>query len=67
MCGSLFGKTKTPEVQKVDPTVTDVTSSNISSDSGEIESIKKKKKQQGYAATQLSTILGNAGTKETLG
>lgn len=69
MCGSLFGggKVSTPEVQKVDPTVNNVTSSEISDNTSDSESIKRKRKQQGYAATRLSTLLSNAGSKNTLG
>lgn len=71
MCGSIFGggKVSTPEVQKVDPTVTNVTSSEVSDSDGDTESTKKKRRQQGFAATRLSTLLSSAGSnnKQTLG
>ncbi len=71
MCGSIFGggKVSTPEVQKVDPSVTNVTSSEVSDSDGDTESTKKKRRQQGFAATRLSTLLSSAGSnnKQTLG
>ena len=66
MCGNLFKSAKVPAAQKIDPTVTDVTNSQVSDDSGDIEASKKKKKQ-GFAATRLATLLSNAGSKDTLG
>ena len=66
MCGNPFKSPKVPAAQKVDPTVTDVTNSQVSDDSGDIEASKKKKKQ-GFAATRLATLLSNAGSKDTLG
>ena len=66
MCGNPFKSPKVPAAQKVDPTVTDVTSSQVSDDSGDTESSKKKKKQ-GFAATRLATLLRHAGRKDTLG
>lgn len=69
MCASAFGggKVKTPEVQKVDPAVNNVTSSDVSDDSGETAEMKRKKRQQGFAATQLATLVSQAGNKSTLG
>lgn len=66
MCGNPFKSPKVPAAQKIDPTVTDVTNSQVSDDSGDIEASKKKKKQ-GFAATRLATLLSNAGSKDTLG
>lgn len=69
MCGSVFGggKAKTPEIQKVDPAVNNVTSSEIQDTEDDSEN-SRRKKRQGYAATRLSTILsGAANTKDTLG
>lgn len=66
MCGNPFKSPKVPVAQKVDPTVTDVTNSQVSDDSGDTEANKKKKKQ-GFAATRLATLLSNAGSKDTLG
>ncbi len=65
MCGNPFKSPKVPAAQKVDPTVTDVTNSQVSDD-GDTEASKKKKKQ-GFAATRLATLLSNAGSKDTLG
>lgn len=72
MCGNPFKSPskspKVPAAQKVDPTVTDVTNSQVSDDSGDAEaSTSKKKKKQGFAATRLATLLSNAGSKDTLG
>lgn len=67
MCGNPFKSPKVPAAQKVDPTVTDVTNSQVSDDSGDTEASKKKKKKQGFAATRLATLLSNAGSKDTLG
>ena len=64
MCGNPFKSPKVPAAQKVDPTVTDVTSSQVSDDSWDTEDSKKKKKQ-GFAATRLATLLSNAGSKDT--
>ena len=64
MCGNPFKSPKVPAAQKVDPTVTDVTNSQVSDDSGDTEASKKK---QGFAATRLATLLSNAGSKDTLG
>lgn len=66
MCGNPFKSAKMPAVQKVDPTVTDVTNSQVSDNDGDTEANKKKKKQ-GFAATRLATLLSNAGSKDTLG
>lgn len=66
MCMNPFKSPKVPAAQKVDPTVTDVTNSQVSDDSGDTEASKKKKKQ-GFAATRLATLLSNAGSKDTLG
>lgn len=70
MCGSIFGggnKVKTPEIQKVDPAVSNVTSSEIQ-DTEEGSENSRRKKRQGYAATRLATILSGAtNTKDTLG
>ena len=66
MCGNPFKSPKVPAAQKVDPTVTDVTNSQVSDDSGDTEANKKKTKQ-GFAATRLATLLSNAGSKDTLG
>lgn len=66
MCGNPFKSPKVPAAQKVDPTITDVTSSQVSDDSWDTEANKKKKKQ-GFAATRLATLLSNAGSKDTLG
>lgn len=66
MCRNPFKSPKVPAAQKVDPTVTDVTNSQVSDDSGDAEASKKKKKQ-GFAATRLATLLSNAGSKDTLG
>lgn len=48
MCvGSLFGGGATPSVQKVNPTPTTVTNSDISGgSSGDSEALKKQKKKQ---------------------
>lgn len=43
MCGNPFKSPKVPAAQKIDPTVTDVTNSQVSDDSGDIEASKKKK------------------------
>lgn len=67
MCGNPFKSPKVPAAQKVDPTVTDVTNSQVSDDSGDTEASKRKKRQQGFAATRLATLLSNAGSKDTLG
>ena len=67
MCGNPFKSPKVPAAQKVDPTVTDVTSSQVSDDSGDTEASKRKKRQHGFAATRLATLLSNAGSKDTLG
>lgn len=67
MCGNPFKSPKVPAAQKVDPTVTDVTNSQVSDDSGDTEASKRKKKKQGFAATRLATLLSNAGSKDTLG
>lgn len=67
MCGNPFKSPKVPAAQKVDPTVTDVTSSQISDDSSDTEAKKRKKRQQGFAVTRLATLLSNAGSKDTLG
>ena len=66
MCGNPFKSPKVPAAQKVDPTVTDVTNSQVTDDSGDTEANQKKKKQ-GFAATRLATLLSNAGSKDTLG
>ena len=66
MCGNPFKSPKVPAAQKVDPTITDVTSSQVSDDSWDTEANKKKKKQ-GFTATRLATLLSNAGSKDTLG
>lgn len=72
MCiSNLFGGGySAPEIQKVDPTPTDVSNSDIgSSASSESEANKKQRKKQGYAATKLSTLAGQAATtgRNTLG
>lgn len=67
MCGNPFKSPKVPAAQKVDPTVTDVTNSQVSDDSGDTEAANKKKKKLGFAATRLATLLSNAGSKDTLG
>ena len=74
MCGSLFGgggDYSAPEVQKVDPTVTNVTSSDVgSTSSSESEANRKQRAKKGYAATRLSnTVAGTAasGNRSTLG
>lgn len=67
MCGNPFKSPKVPEAQKVDPAVTDVTNSQVSDNDGDTEASKRKKKQQGFAATRLATLLSNAGSKDTLG
>lgn len=67
MCGNPFKSAKMPAVQKVDPTVTDVTNSQVSDNDGDTEAGKRKRKQQGFAATRLATLLSNAGSKDTLG
>ncbi len=67
MCGSLFGggSVKTPEIQKVDPAVNNVTSSEINaSGSSDAEAARKRKLRQGFAATTLAT---QAQGKNTLG
>lgn len=67
MCGNPFKSPKIPAAQKVDPTVTDVTNSQVSDNDGGTEASKRKKRQQGFAATRLATLLSNAGSKDTLG
>lgn len=67
MCGNPFKSPKMPAVQKVDPTVTDVTNSQVSDNDGDTEAGKRKRKKQGFAATRLATLLSNAGSKDTLG
>lgn len=67
MCGNPFKSPKVPAAQKVDPTVTDVTNSQVSDNDGDTEAGKKRKKKQGFAATRLATLLSNAGSKDTLG
>lgn len=67
MCGNPFKSLKVPAAQKVDPTVTDVTNSQVSDNDGDTEASKRKKRQQGFAATRLATLLSNAGSKDTLG
>lgn len=67
MCSSsLFGgKVSTPTITKVDPSVTNVTSSDVnSSGSSDAEAARKKKLRQGFAATTLAT---QAQGKNTLG
>lgn len=66
MCGSLFGgKVSTPAIQKVDPSVTNVTSSDVNSTgSSDSEAARKRKLRQGFAATTLATQSQN---KNTLG
>lgn len=66
MCGNPFKSPKIPAAQKVDPTITDVTNSQVSDNDWDTEASKKKKKQ-GFAATRLATLLSNAGSKDTLG
>lgn len=67
----LGGGVSTPEVQKVNPTPTTVTATDAGSGSGsgDSEALKKQKKKQGYAATQIAndTIAGSSGGKTTLG
>lgn len=67
MCGNPFKSPKVPAAQKVDPTVTDVTNSQVSDNDGGTEASKRKKRQQGFAATRLATLLSKAGSKDTLG
>ena len=67
MCGNPFKSPKVPAAQKVDPTVTDVTNSQVSDNDGGTEASKRKKSRQGFAATRLATLLSNAGSKDTLG
>lgn len=71
MCGGLKsvfgggGKVSVPEVQKVDPAVTNVTSSDVGSDTtSDAEAARRKKLRQGYAATTLAT---QTQGKNTLG
>lgn len=71
MCGGLksvlFGsrKVSTPQIQKVDPAVTNVTSSDVGSDTtSDAEAARRKKLRQGYAATTLAT---QTQGKNTLG
>ena len=70
--GGLLGfgsSSSTPTVQQVasEPTVTQV--SDVSGDTnGQSASLDaKKKKRKGFASTQVSTILGETGGKDTLG
>lgn len=62
----------TPTVQKINPSITNVTSSDVgSSSSSESEANKKQRAKRGYAATRLAvnkltTLAGNAG-RSTLG
>ena len=66
MCSSLFGgKSYTPQIQKVDPAVTNVTNSDINaSGSSDSEAARKKRLRQGFAATTLAT---QSQSKNTLG
>ena len=71
--GGLLGfgssSSSTPTVQQVatEPTVTQV--NDVSGDTnGQSASLDaKKKKRKGFASTQVSTILGETGGKDTLG
>ena len=64
-----------PEVQKVDPTITNVTSSDVgSTGSSESEANRKQRAKKGYTATRLAankltSIAGQAasGSRSTLG
>ena len=64
-----------PEVQKVDPTITNVTSSDVgSTGSSESEANRRQRAKKGYAATRLAankltSIAGQAasGSRSTLG
>ena len=66
MCGSILGgKVRVPEIQKVDPAVTNVTSGDINADTtSDAEAARKKRLRQGYAATTLAT---QTQGKNTLG
>lgn len=68
MCKAYVSK---PSVQKVDPSVTNVTGTDISDQNGDAAAIEKKRKQKGFTATQLSTLMsqlvGSSGGKDTLG
>lgn len=71
MCGglkSIFGgggRVSVPQVQKVDPAITNVTSSDVgASSTSDTEAARKKKLRQGYAATTLATQVQG---KNTLG
>ena len=49
MCGSIFGgKARVPEIQKVDPAVTNVTSGDMNADTtSDAEAARKKRLRQG--------------------
>lgn len=67
MCRS--HKPKTPELQKIDPAVTNVTGQDIADPSGELEAANKRRNKRGFTATQLSTLMSlvGGGGKDTLG
>ena len=67
MCKSK--KRKAPEVQKIDPSVTNVTGTDISDQNGEGAAINEKRKKRGFDTTQLTTLMSQlfGGGKDTLG
>lgn len=74
MCGgSLFGSSvKTPEVQKVAPAPTQVTTSDTgTSGTADSDAARRERLKKGYASTRLSqdrnTILSGASGRSKLG
>ena len=66
MCGSIFGgKARVPEIQKVDPAVTNVTSGDMNADTtSDAEAARKKRLRQCYSSTTMAT---QTQGKNTLG
>lgn len=70
MCKSHKPKVSQPETQHIDPSVTNVTGTDISDHNGDVETINKQRKQKGFANTQLATLMSQifgGGGKDTLG
>ncbi len=67
-----LGRTKSPEMQKIDPVATMTNVNDGQSMTGDEAAANRVKKKRGFASTQLqdwrqNTVLGNSNGKNTLG
>lgn len=71
MCGGLFGggggSYTPPEVQKVNPTPTQVTPSSVANQTDLSSERNKQRRRQGFASTQTNNADLSTGKQTTLG